>query len=73
MMDVVADAPTAHINKRYSNRLSFAKGGGDYPTGVFEQLACKEAELELLKQREMQLESEIHSLKRNCQRDLKAG
>jgi cell division protein FtsB len=40
---------------------------------VFEQLACKEAELELLKQREMQLESEIHSLKRNCQRDLKAG
>ncbi|GDY27207.1 MULTISPECIES: hypothetical protein [unclassified Agarivorans] len=72
-MNVVADAPVEHVDRRYSNRLRFAKGSGDYPTGVFELLASKEAELDLLKQREQQLELEISSLKRNCQKDLKAG
>ncbi|MGY5451924.1 hypothetical protein ACVFI8_13405 [Agarivorans sp. MS3-6] len=72
-MDIVLDSAVEHINKRYSNRISFAKGGGDYPTGVFEQLACKEAELDMLKQREQQLELDIAALKNRCQRDLKMG
>ena len=72
-MEAVIEASVRHVTKRYSHKLSFAKGAGDYPTGVFEQLACKEAELDMLKQREMQLESEIRLLKRNCKRDLKAG
>ncbi|WP_432455919.1 MULTISPECIES: hypothetical protein [unclassified Agarivorans] len=72
-MKVVSDSSIGHVNRRYSNKISFANYSGDYPTGVFEQLACKEAELDMLKQRERKLALEIASLKINCQRDIKAG
>ncbi|WP_026959526.1 hypothetical protein [Aliagarivorans taiwanensis] len=60
----------SNVHVKASPVYHYADQAGDYPMGVFEMLASKEAELELLKQRTSQLESDIARLKSSCRRDL---